>query len=401
VELIFTKIQKSKIDAGKAKKKIEEVLETAKKFFNCKILSVTSTPKYFIVLISFPDTYSLKEVDVYTDIVGGVVVYALNGGVRFRTYEIHSVTSSLLFKKEWREVKIALCVIAKDEAPYVDSFMRKIQGFFDDIVVGVDPRTKDSTWDEFANRGARCFYIYWEDDFGKFRNLTMEFVAPNIDWVFWLDVDEYAEPELLLNLRNMIKMDYDAFSFKRINLVTKTEERVVRLFKRSKGRWKGKVHEVVTGISEERICHTNFKIYHYQRWIRKEGIDKLRRNLFYRRLEKPDFKGVISFDIDGTLEEYGGEVPISILNELKNSGYLVGLVSGRSDSREIADRLGLDFGVTGKKGALETLGEIFSGDLKIHVDDDRYVKELCDKYGWRYVYPSKFYSKGYRTYLSF
>lgn len=294
VELLFRVNPKFRLKADKVRDILNKRLELEKIPFVFAIHSITVMSKWLSVIVEVPRILEVKpyvlNLKFLAISLGGFVMDSLlDYGVRFLTYEVHGLTSSLVYHKDWRKEKVALCVIAKDEEPHVADFMKCVEGWFDDIVVGVDTRTVDSTWDRFAERGARCFYIDWEDHFGEFRNRTMKFVAPEIDWVFWLDVDEYPEDRLLENLKGLVQTKiYDAYSFIRVNLETKTEERVVRLFRRSKGKWEGRVHESVSGIDSKRICETDFKIFHIQRWIKEGGSVAEERNAFYRKLENMD-----------------------------------------------------------------------------------------------------------------
>ena len=276
------------LNAGEAHRKIEEILNAYfRDVVDFKVESVTCMSNFFVVLINFPETWRITpDVEALFDAVAGAIVYTLDCKVRYRHYEVHGRTGSLIYHKEWREPKIALSVIAKDEAPYIRDFIEHIKDWVDDIVVLVDTRTKDSTWDEAVAAGGRAFYGEWRDSFADFRNQTLKLVDPKCEWILWLDVDERADAELLQNMRELVQTDkYDAFSFIRVELATKTETRVTRLFRKDKGYWKGRVHEVVAGIPEERVCHTDFKILHLQRWIVQGGKTAEERNSFYRYLE--------------------------------------------------------------------------------------------------------------------
>jgi len=282
VELIFRNLGVK--DAGKIQRKIVDALNKIDWGVKVEVTDVTVTKAWMIVMVSLPLLPLIRKTTWLINAIGGQIVIALNFNVRYRQFEIHKRTSSLLFKKEWRKPKIALCVIAKDEAPYIGEFLDHIKDWVDDMVVIVDERTVDSTADEAKKHGARVFFGKWENDFSKLRNLAIEKADPECEWILSLDVDERASTELILNLRELTQTkQYDAYEFKLINEVTGTIEPKIRLFKRY-CRWKGIVHEQIQGYKS--LCKTNLKIYHKQRWIAQGGKTAEERNAFYRKLEK-------------------------------------------------------------------------------------------------------------------
>jgi len=282
VELIFRNLGIR--DAGEIQRKIVDALNKIDWGIKVNVQSVTITKAWLIVIIELPFLPLTRRTTWLINAIGGQIVIALNFNVRYRQFEIHKRTSSLLYKKEWRKPKIALCVIAKDEAPYIGEFLDHIKDWVDDMVVIVDERTVDSTADEAKKHGARVFFGKWENDFSKLRNLAIEKADPECEWILSLDVDERASTELILNLRELTQTkQYDAYEFKLINEVTGTIEPKIRLFRRY-CRWKGIVHEQIQGYKS--LCKTDFKIFHKQRWIAQGGKVAEERNAFYRKLEK-------------------------------------------------------------------------------------------------------------------
>jgi len=250
-----------------------------------RVISTTLMSNWFIVLVDFPDVIKItEEIEKIFDAFAGAIVYALDGKVRYRHYEIHGRTASLIYHKDWRKHRIALNTIVRDEAPYLKDFIEHIKDWVDDIVIVIDPRTVDSSAEVAMKLGARVFYGVWEDSFSKLRNLALEQTDPTCEWVLKLDVDERASPEFLEHMRELLEDSrWDGYELLINNLVTKDSLYQLRLFRRKLGHWEGRVHEVVRGIPEDRIKRVNFRIDHYQRWI-AEG--RLERNEEYRRLEK-------------------------------------------------------------------------------------------------------------------
>jgi len=260
-----------------------KLLEVFRDIVRYEIISVTIMSNWFIVLVNFPDFYKITtEVERIIDSFAGAIVYALDANVRYRHYEIHGRTASLIYHKDWRRNKIALNTIVRDEAPYLKDFIEHIKDWVDDIVIVIDPRTVDSSAEIAMKLGARVFYGTWENSFSKLRNLALQQTDPTCEWVLKLDVDERISPEFLISMRDLVDTDeYDGFELLVNNIVTKDSLYQLRLFRRKLGYWEGRVHEVVRGIN--RVKRVDFRIDHYQRWI-AEG--KLERNDEYRYLEE-------------------------------------------------------------------------------------------------------------------
>lgn len=286
VEFIFHRNQLD-LTAGQIEEKILPRLNELHFSNTFSLKSTTVMSKWLVVLIDIP---SLEKVFppllAALDIIAGTIVVALKDyAVRYRHHELHGVTSSLLFKKEWRTRTIALNCIARDEGPYIENFLGHIKDFVDDMVVIIDSRTIDNTAEVAMKNGARVFFKEWQDDFSMLRNKALAETVS--EWVLSLDVDERISEELLLNLRDLINTDrFDAYELIKVNEVAKDRIPQVRLFRRIGSKWEGRVHEIVSGIIKDRTWRTNFSITHHQRWIANGGKRAEDRNAFYRRLEK-------------------------------------------------------------------------------------------------------------------
>lgn len=83
--------------------------------------------------------------------------------------------------------RISLCMIARDEAAFLDPCLRSVQGLADEIVL-VDTGSQDDTAAIAGRFGARVLHAPWQDDFAASRNASLD--AATGDWVFLLDCDE-------------------------------------------------------------------------------------------------------------------------------------------------------------------------------------------------------------------
>ena len=95
---------------------------------------------------------------------------------------------------------------------------------------------------------------------------------------------------------------------------------------------------------------------------------------------------IIALDVDGTLKEYGGLISRSTIEHLKPLTH-IGICSARADAPDIASRLGLGFGMTGKYECLKeferqwgkgVVGKLYIGDLPLD-------EEAAKRAGWNFV----------------
>jgi glycosyltransferase involved in cell wall biosynthesis len=89
-------------------------------------------------------------------------------------------------------VTLSLCAIALDEEPFIGGMLNSAAATVDEIVLGIDSRTRDGTREIAEHFGARIVDVDWRDDFAYARNLTLE--AAHGDWILHLDADERLTP---------------------------------------------------------------------------------------------------------------------------------------------------------------------------------------------------------------
>ena len=82
---------------------------------------------------------------------------------------------------------LSLCVIAKDEAAFLQRCLASVAGLVDEIVV-VDTGSCDDTPQVARGAGARVFSQPWQDDFSQARNRSL--AAARGEWILVLDCDE-------------------------------------------------------------------------------------------------------------------------------------------------------------------------------------------------------------------
>ena len=104
---------------------------------------------------------------------------------------------------------ISLCVIARDEATFLDGCLASVREMVDEIVV-VDTGSVDHTQRVAHQRGARVCEMAWEDDFTLARNYALEQALG--EWILVLDCDEMLSPTDRDRLQDLLSSgDCDAY----------------------------------------------------------------------------------------------------------------------------------------------------------------------------------------------
>ncbi len=104
----------------------------------------------------------------------------------------------------------------------------------------------------------------------------------------------------------------------------------------------------------------------------------------------PSPRCVVAFDVDGTLEGYGGPITRDIVGLVKARGCLVGLVSGRVDLERVSLLFGVDFIAQWRPGVLVELGHRFKeAKIRVYVADN--VERAADARaaGWIFMTPGE------------
>lgn len=82
-------------------------------------------------------------------------------------------------------------------------FFRSVVDVADEIVLGIDTRTIDSTWELAEAAGAWILPFDWCDDFAYARNLTIE--GSRCDWILMLEADERLTPQGATVVREILE----------------------------------------------------------------------------------------------------------------------------------------------------------------------------------------------------
>jgi glycosyltransferase involved in cell wall biosynthesis/Flp pilus assembly protein TadD len=192
-------------------------------------------------------------------------------------------------------LQLSLCLIARDEADFLDRCLGSVQGLVDEVVV-VDTGSRDDTKTVARRHGARLFSHTWTGDFSEARNAAIE--RARGQWILVLDCDEILAPRDHESLRSLLTDDgADAYRLTTRNYGNDSgrdqwyasegtdyavQEKSypgwfpttkVRLWRRQRQtRFRGAVHELVEPTLQEsgqRMGDTLVPIHHYG-YVEKE-----------------------------------------------------------------------------------------------------------------------------------
>jgi hypothetical protein len=151
-----------------------------------------------------------------------------------------------------RSPRISALIVARDEAENLPGCLESLS-WADETVVVVDAASRDRT--EWVSRSmASKVIVRAFDDFARQRNAGLGLATG--DWVFAVDADERATPELAAEIRLAISEPDPVHAGYRVPIRSVVlgrpfrfsgtqHDRPLRLFRREVGRWVGTVHETV------------------------------------------------------------------------------------------------------------------------------------------------------------
>lgn len=153
---------------------------------------------------------------------------------------------------------LAATLIVKDEADNLPTCLDSLSGLVDEIVV-YDTGSSDDTVAIARSYGARVIEGYWDDDFARARNASLD--AVRAEWIIWVDADDQVAGSAGPALRAYLNGDTGIFpgapparqvDLIRLRVVNVSASDIgihalesVRLARRSRVRWHGRIHELL------------------------------------------------------------------------------------------------------------------------------------------------------------
>lgn len=181
-------------------------------------------------------------------------------------------------------MKLSVTIITFNEEDRLEDALKSCEGVADEIVV-LDSYSTDNTLQIAEKYGARIFKNKFED-YGSQKNLVIHHAQ--FPWILNLDADERISPQLKEEILKLKPLDdpevpADGFMIKRKTSylgrwITHSgwyPDRKLRLFKKDKSRWHGRIHErlELDGITR----HMEGDIYHYTYRNITDHINRLNR----------------------------------------------------------------------------------------------------------------------------
>ena len=177
-------------------------------------------------------------------------------------------TQTLLLQKNIM-TNISAVILVKNEEKNIKNCIKGLIKL-DEIIVVDDDSTDDTIKriKSFRNKKIKIFYRSLNCNFAKQRNFAME-KAEN-DWVLFVDSDETVSEKLLSEILRIVKnnTDTNGYYIKRLDYAWEKKLKygeagnikLIRLGMKSRGLWKGKVHEKwiikgKIGVLENEIIH--------------------------------------------------------------------------------------------------------------------------------------------------
>ncbi len=147
---------------------------------------------------------------------------------------------------------ISAVILVKNEEKNIVDCIKGLRWCGEILVV--DDNSTDKTVELAKKNGARVITHSLENDFSRQRNFGL--LEAKGEWVFFVDADERVSESLAFEITNRIKESpsehYDGFFIRRIDnmwgkklLHGETGNiKLLRLVKKTSGKWEGQVHEV-------------------------------------------------------------------------------------------------------------------------------------------------------------
>lgn len=201
-------------------------------------------------------------------------------------------------------MKVSFTTIVLNELDNLKALLPKIVKYVDEIVI-VDTGSDDGTVEFLEKGGATVLKGNLDDGFAHARNLGLSKCTGT--WVFSLDADERPTVGMMDWIKENSNRRISAFAFRRVTTLNgelMADERMIRMFRRTAGKWVGNIHEFVVTTGKTHECPDTLFIRHDK--TSAVQMEQNRRYLkFYPKLNlgsggrpMPTDEGWINFDLN-------------------------------------------------------------------------------------------------------
>jgi glycosyltransferase involved in cell wall biosynthesis len=116
-------------------------------------------------------------------------------------------------------LKLSTCVITMNAASRIAPLIAHAKTFSDEVVIGVDSKTTDNTFEICQKAGADVVFWIQNDALTCNAGLEQLVKACSGDWIVRLDDDEYLEPQFLKIKDSLMAQDhYTHYKFPRLHI---------------------------------------------------------------------------------------------------------------------------------------------------------------------------------------
>lgn len=176
---------------------------------------------------------------------------------------------------------VSVCMIAKNEAQYIEQCLRKLLRYNMEIVV-VDTGSADSTKEIAAKYTDKLYDYAWCDDFSAARNFAVSKASNN--WILILDCDEYVQEIDVAKLRTcMQKYPKNVGVVEIRNVYTTVEagvskegiqiDEVPRFYNRNYYEYRFRIHEQITPKKLDNYDEITLETFHLPIIVKHYGYD--------------------------------------------------------------------------------------------------------------------------------
>ena len=171
--------------------------------------------------------------------------------------------------------KVSVLILAKNEEKNIGDCIESVKSFADEIIV-IDDFSTDATAEISKNLGAKIFQRALNGDWASQRNFSIQ--QATCDWIFIIDSDERATPELGEEIKKILAVDDKKIAWRTARLNYFYGQPiwhggwfpgyVTRLLPREGTTVEGAVHEkIVHQCTEKNIDSAKYLIhYPYRDW---------------------------------------------------------------------------------------------------------------------------------------
>ncbi len=107
--------------------------------------------------------------------------------------------------------KVSVLILAKNEEKFIGACIKSVKSFADEIIV-IDDFSTDKTAELCENLGARVIQRALNGDWGSQQTFGVN--QATCDWIFMIDADERATPELSAEIKKIIAQDDKNFAYR-------------------------------------------------------------------------------------------------------------------------------------------------------------------------------------------